>query len=102
ALRMGEVVAQALGRELQKIAVDVRECESGARDRQTISFATVRAGDMVADHTVLFATEGERVWMTHKASSRMTFARGAVRAAIWLAAHDRGLFDMQDVLSMRD
>lgn len=102
ALRMGEVVAQALGRDLQKVAVYGREGQTGARDRQTIGFATVRAGDVVGDHTVLFATEGERVEITHKASSRMTFAKGAVRSAIWLAAHDRGLFDMQDVLSLRD
>src|SRR5690554_6060460 len=102
ALRMGEVVAQARGRDLQKVAVYGREGQTGARDRQTIGFATVRAGDVVGDHTVLFATEGERVEITHKASSRMTFAKGAVRSAIWLAAHDRGLFDMQDVLSLRD
>ncbi|MCB2609573.1 hypothetical protein KQ754_15805, partial [Listeria monocytogenes] len=81
ALRMGEVVAQALGRDLQEVAVYGREGQPGARARETIGFATVRAGDVVGDHTVLCAAEGERVEITHKAASRMTFARGAVRAA---------------------
>ena len=102
ALRMGEVVADALGRDLQKVAVYGREGQTGARARDTIGFATVRAGDVVGDHTVLFATEGERIEITHKASSRMTFARGAVRSAIWLGERKSGLFDMQDVLSLRD
>lgn len=102
ALRMGEVVADALGRNLQEVAVYGREGQTGARDRNTIGFATVRAGDVVGDHTVLFATEGERVEITHKASSRMTFAKGAVRSAIWLAGRESGLYDMQDVLSLRD
>lgn len=102
ALRMGEVVADALGRNLQEVAVYGREGQTGARDRNTIGFATVRAGDVVGDHTVLFATEGERVEITHKASSRMTFAKGAVRSAIWLGDRTSGLFDMQDVLSLRD
>ncbi len=102
ALRMGEVVADALGRDLQKVAVYGREGQTGARARDTIGFATVRAGDVVGDHTVLFATEGERIEITHKASSRMTFARGAVRSAIWLGERTSGLFDMQDVLSLRD
>jgi len=102
ALRMGEVVANALGRNLQEVAVYGREGQTGARDRNTIGFATVRAGDVVGDHTVLFATEGERVEITHKASSRMTFAKGAVRSAIWLADRSTGLYDMQDVLSLRD
>ena len=102
ALRMGEVVADALGRDLQKVAVYGREGQTGARDRQTIGFATVRAGDVVGDHTVLFATEGERIEITHKASSRMTFAKGAVRSAVWLGERKSGLFDMQDVLSLRD
>ncbi|MGH8436751.1 MAG: 4-hydroxy-tetrahydrodipicolinate reductase [Pseudomonas sp.] len=101
ALRMGEVVAQALGRDLQKVAVYGREGQTGARERQTIGFATVRAGDVVGDHTVLFAADGERVEITHKASSRMTFARGAVRAALWLEGQAAGLYDMQDVLSLR-
>ena len=102
ALRMGEVVADALGRDLSKVAVYGREGQTGARDPQTIGFATVRAGDVVGDHTVLFATEGERVEITHKASSRMTFAKGAVRSAMWLAGRDQGLFDMQDVLGLKD
>ncbi|MNC40930.1 4-hydroxy-tetrahydrodipicolinate reductase [compost metagenome] len=101
ALRMGEVVAQALGRNLQEVAVYGREGQTGARERQTIGFATVRAGDVVGDHTVLFAAEGERVEITHKASSRMTFAKGAVRAALWLDGRVPGLYDMQDVLELR-
>lgn len=100
ALRMGEVVANALGRDLQKVAVYGREGQTGARERETIGFATVRAGDVVGDHTVLFAAEGERVEITHKASSRMTFAKGAVRAALWLGAQPAGLYDMQDVLGL--
>jgi 4-hydroxy-tetrahydrodipicolinate reductase len=100
ALRMGEVVAGALGRDLQKVAVYGREGQTGARARETIGFATVRAGDVVGDHTVLFAAEGERVEITHKASSRMTFAKGAVRAALWLQGRQPGLYDMQDVLGL--
>lgn len=101
ALRMGEVVASALGRDLQKVAVYGREGQTGARARETIGFATVRAGDVVGDHTVLFAADGERVEITHKASSRMTFAKGAVRAAAWLRERPAGLYDMQDVLGLR-
>ena len=101
ALRMGEVVANALGRDLQEVAVYGREGQTGARDRKTIGFATVRAGDVVGDHTVLFAAEGERLEITHKASSRMTFAKGAVRAALWLDGREPGLYDMQDVLDLR-
>lgn len=101
ALRMGEVVAQALGRELSEVAVYGREGQTGERDRRTIGFATVRAGDIVGEHTVLFADIGERIEITHKASSRMTFARGAVRAAGWLAGRGPGLYDMQDVLGLR-
>jgi len=100
ALRMGEVVAQALGRDLQEVAVYGREGQTGARDRKAIGFATVRAGDIVGDHTVLFAADGERVEITHKASSRMTFAKGAVRAALWLDGREPGLYDMQDVLEL--
>ena len=100
ALRMGEVVAEALGRDLREVAVYGREGQAGARDRQTIGFATVRAGDIVGDHTVLFAADGERVEITHKASSRMTFAKGAVRAALWLEGREAGLYDMQDVLGL--
>jgi len=102
ALRMGEVVADALGRDLKKCAVYGREGRTGERDRETIGFATVRAGDVVGDHTVLFAAEGERVEITHKASSRMTFALGAMRASSWLMSYQSGLFDMQDVLGLKD
>ncbi len=101
ALRMGEVIADALGRDLKSCAVYGREGQTGARDAQTIGFATVRGGDIVGDHTALFAAEGERVEITHKASSRMTFAAGAVRAAVWLQTQERGLFDMQDVLGLK-
>jgi 4-hydroxy-tetrahydrodipicolinate reductase len=101
ALRMGEVVADALGRDLKKVAVYGREGQTGARKRETIGFETIRAGDVVGEHSVWFATEGERVEIVHKASSRMTFAKGAVRAAGWLSEQDKGLFDMQDVLGLR-
>jgi len=101
AMRMGEVVADALGRDLSKVAVYGREGQTGQRDRETIGFETIRAGDVVGEHTVWFATEGERVEITHKASSRMTFAKGAARAAAWLETKDKGLFDMQDVLGLR-
>jgi len=101
AVRMGEVVADALGRDLSKVAVYGREGQTGERDRETIGFETIRAGDVVGEHTVWFATEGERVEITHKASSRMTFAKGAARAAAWLESKDAGLFDMQDVLGLR-
>jgi 4-hydroxy-tetrahydrodipicolinate reductase len=101
AVSMGEVVANALGRDLRKVAVYGREGHTGARERDTIGFATVRGGDVVGDHTVLFAAEGERLEITHKASSRMTFAKGAVRAALWLDGKQAGLYDMQDVLDLR-
>ena len=86
---------------LAEVAVYGREGQTGPRERETIGFATVRAGDIVGDHTVTFAAEGERVEITHKASSRMSFARGAVRAAGWLASQGTGLYDMQDVLELR-
>lgn len=101
ALSMGEVVASALGRDLKEVAVYDRQGQTGARDPKAIGFATVRAGDIVGDHTVTFAAEGERVEITHKASSRMSFARGAVRAAGWIATKESGLFDMQDVLGLK-
>jgi 4-hydroxy-tetrahydrodipicolinate reductase len=101
ALRMGEVVAAALGRDLGTCAVYGRKGHTGERVPGTIGFETIRAGDIVGEHTVLFAGSGERVEITHKATSRMTFARGAVRAAGWLTAHERGLYDMQDVLGLR-
>lgn len=100
ALSMGKVVADALGRDLDKVAVYGRGGQTGARPRNTIGFATVRAGDIVGDHTVIFAADGERVEITHKASSRMSFARGAVRAAGWLSGQAPGLYDMQDVLGL--
>ena len=100
ALRMGEVVANALGRDLKTCASYGREGNTGARDRTTIGFSTIRAGDIVGEHTVMFADEGERLEITHKASSRMTFANGAVRAAHWLADKQPGLYDMQDVLGL--
>lgn len=101
ALRMGEVVASALGRDLKEVAVYGREGHTGTRERRTIGFETIRAGDVVGEHSVWFAAEGERVEIAHKASNRMTFAGGAVRAAGWIAGRERGLFDMQDVLGLR-
>ena len=101
ALRMGEVVAAALDRDLKSCAVYGREGHTGERERKTIGFETIRAGDIVGDHTVLFAGSGERIEITHKASSRMTFANGAIRAAGWLMGQDAGLFDMQDVLGLQ-
>ncbi|WP_411728664.1 4-hydroxy-tetrahydrodipicolinate reductase [Methyloglobulus sp.] len=100
ALRMGEVIAKTLQRDLKDCAVYGREGYTGERDRKTIGFSTIRAGDIVGEHTVMFADEGERVEITHKASSRMTFANGAVRAAIWLKDKESGLYDMQDVLGL--
>ena len=102
ALSMGEVVAGALGRNLRDVAVYGREGQTGARSRETIGFATIRAGDIVGDHTVIFAADGERLEITHKASSRMAFARGAVRAAAWLAGKAPGRYDMQDVLGFKE
>lgn len=101
AMRMGEVLANALERDLDKVAVYGREGQIGPRPRDTIGFATVRGGDVVGDHTVMFMADGERVEITHKASSRLAFSNGAVRAAIWLQQQKTGLFDMQDVLGLR-
>jgi 4-hydroxy-tetrahydrodipicolinate reductase len=101
ALSMGEAAAKALGRNLREVAVYGREGITGARKRETIGFATVRAGDIVGDHTVMFAADGERVEITHKASSRMSFARGAVRAALWLGQQPPGMYSMQDVLGFK-
>lgn len=101
ALRLGQAAADALGRDLSTCAVYGREGITGERPREQIGFATVRGGDVVGDHTVLFAGIGERVELTHKASSRLTFAQGAVRAAHWLIQQPAGLYDMQDVLSLR-
>jgi 4-hydroxy-tetrahydrodipicolinate reductase len=102
AIRMGEVIARALGRDLREVAVYGREGHTGARKRETIGFATIRAGDVVGEHRVWFAAEGERVEIAHKASSRMTFAIGAVRAARWIGGKGKGLYDMQDVLGLRE
>ncbi len=100
ALRMGEVIAHTLGRDLNDCAIYGREGNTGERDRHTIGFSTIRAGDIVGEHTVMFADDGERLEITHKASSRMTFANGAVRAAVWLQDKQHGLYDMQDVLGL--
>lgn len=100
ALAMGEVVAQALGRDLHAVAVYGREGQTGPRERETIGFATVRGGDIVGDHTVMFAADGERLEISHKASSRMAFARGAVRAAVWLAGREPGRYGMREVLGL--
>jgi 4-hydroxy-tetrahydrodipicolinate reductase len=101
ALRMGEVVAAALGRTLAEHAVYGREGNTGERPRKSIGFETIRAGDIVGEHTVMFADMGERIEITHKASSRMTFAKGAMRAAAWLSTQRNGLYDMQDVLGLK-
>ncbi|HXF09071.1 MAG TPA: 4-hydroxy-tetrahydrodipicolinate reductase [Candidatus Acidoferrales bacterium] len=100
ALRMGEVIAETLGRDLRQCAVYGREGQTGARARDTIGFATVRAGDIIGDHTVLFAGEGERLEIAHRATSRENFAQGALRAAAWLAGRTPGLYDMSDVLGL--
>jgi 4-hydroxy-tetrahydrodipicolinate reductase len=101
ALRMGEVVAEALGRRLEDCAVYGRQGRTGARERKTIGFETIRAGDIVGEHRVMFAAAGERVEILHVATSRMNFAAGALRAAAWLMGRERGLYDMQDVLGLR-
>ena len=101
AVRLGEIVAGVLGRNLADCAVYGREGVSGERDGRTIGFETIRAGDIVGEHTVMFASAGERVEISHKATSRKTFASGAVHAARWLMDRDRGLYDMQDVLGLR-
>lgn len=101
ALKMGEVIAEAVGRDLNEVAVYAREGVTGERDPSSIGFATIRGGDIVGDHTVLFAGIGERVEITHKSSSRVTYAHGSLRAARFLADKQTGLFDMFDVLSLR-
>ena len=100
ALRLGEAAASALNRNLEACAVYAREGITGERDPNAIGFATIRGGDVVGDHTVLFAGIGERVELTHKASSRATFALGALRAAKFISGKEYGLFDMQDVLGL--
>ena len=101
ALRMGEVIADALGRDLKQCAVYGREGHTGERDPSTIGFATVRGGDIVGDHTVMYCGIGERVEIAHKAGSRLPYAQGSLRAAHFLAGRANGLFDMQDVLGLR-
>ena len=100
AVRLGEIVANTVGRDLDEVAVYGREGETGARDRRTIGFETIRAGDVVGEHTVLFGGTGERVEITHRANSRMNFARGALRAVRFLEDKPSGLYDMQDVLGL--
>lgn len=101
ALRMGEVVAAALGRDLAECAVYGREGHTGERPAPQIGFSTIRGGDIVGDHTVLFAGTGERIEITHKSASRMSYALGSLRAARFLRGRQNGLFDMQDVLGLR-
>ena len=101
ALKMGEVIADALGRDLKQCAVYGREGVTGERDPSTIGFATIRGGDIVGDHTVLFAGTGERIEISHKSSSRVTYAHGALRAARFLDGKASGLYDMQDVLALK-
>ena len=100
ALKMGEVIANALGRDLSECAVYGREGTEEPRDRKTIGFSSIRGGDVVGEHTVTFFMEGERVEITHKASSRMTYANGAVKASQWLTNQANGLYSMQDVLDL--
>ena len=100
ALRMGEVIAKNLGRDLNECAIYGRQGHTGERDKETIGFETIRAGDIVGDHTVMFCGTGERVEITHKATSRMTFAKGAIRAAVWVAGQASGVYDMRDVLAI--
>ena len=102
ALMMGEAIADTLGRDLKKVAVYGREGHTGLRERETIGFETIRGGDIVGEHTVMFIGEGERVEVTHKATSRMNFASGAVRAAAWVVGKDAKKYDMKDVLGLND
>jgi 4-hydroxy-tetrahydrodipicolinate reductase len=100
ALKMGEVIAEAMGRDLKDCAVYAREGVTGERDPSSIGFATIRGGDIVGDHTVLFAGIGERIEVTHKSSSRTTYAQGSLRAVRFLAGRKKGMFDMFDVLGL--
>ena len=101
ALKMGEVIADALGEKLDDVAVFAREGHTGERMEGSIGFATIRGGDIVGDHTVLFAGDGERIEISHKSSSRQSYAQGSLRAARFLQSQSNGLFDMQDVLGLR-
>ncbi len=98
ALMMGEAIADTLGRNLKEVAVYGREGHTGPRERQTIGFETIRGGDIVGEHTVMFIGEGERLEVTHKATNRMNFAAGAVRAAAWVIGKEAKKYDMKDVL----
>ena len=100
ALTMGEVIAASLGRELPDVAVNGRQGQTGERSQEAIGFHSIRAGDIVGEHTVVFAGKGERVEITHRAHSRVNFAEGAVRAAAWIMQQETGLFDMRDVLGL--
>jgi 4-hydroxy-tetrahydrodipicolinate reductase len=102
ALAMGEVIAAAQGRTLDELAVFGRHGQTGERPRGAIGFSAIRGGDVVGDHTVLFAGTGERIEITHKAGSRMSYALGSLRAVRWLADRKTGLYDMHDVLGLRD
>lgn len=102
AIKMGEVIAGALGQDLNDVAVWAREGVTGARDPSSIGFATIRGGDIIGDHTVLFAGDGERIEISHKSSSRVSYANGSLRAARFLADKKTGLYDMQDVLGLRE
>jgi 4-hydroxy-tetrahydrodipicolinate reductase len=101
AMAIGEAIADEIGRDFSECAVYGREGETGERDHHTIGFATVRAGDVVGEHTALFADIGERLEITHKASSRLTFAKGAVKAANWIIDKPAGLYDMEHVLGFK-
>lgn len=102
ALMMGEAIAETLGRDLKTDAVYCREGHTGARERQSIGFQTIRGGDIVGEHTAMFIGEGERVEITHKATNRMNFASGAVRAAVWVVGRDARKYDMKDVLGFNE
>jgi 4-hydroxy-tetrahydrodipicolinate reductase len=101
ALKMGEVIANAQGKTLSDVAVYAREGHTGPRVPGSIGFATIRGGDIVGDHTVMFCGDGERIEITHKSASRMSYAQGSVRAGRFLAKQMNGLFDMQDVLGLK-
>ena len=102
AVKIGQVIADTLDRDLNECAVYGREGITDERDPKTIGFATVRAGDNIGEHTALYADLGERIELTHKATSRMTFAHGAMRAALWLSKAENGFYDMQDVLGLKE
>ena len=101
ALQMGHTIANALGHELSELALYAREGVIGERPKNIIGFSTIRAGDIIGDHTALFAGLGERIEITHKSSSRAIYAQGALRAARFLSQRETGLYDMQDVLNLR-